>query len=94
MFPIERIILVSLSGIIIVSTLLLREGGLLFYIITTIFPSIVILILLILPDLDNLKWNVTYVSFETAEVPLDELGVKRFYEKKGPRNFGREDPRR
>jgi len=82
MFGIEWLILVSLSGIIIGSTFMLREGSLLFYLVAAIYPSIVILILLILYDLNNLKWNVTNVSFEPAEVPLDELGVKRFYEKK------------
>jgi len=41
-----------------------------------------VLSLLILNDLNNLQWGVTYVSFEPGEKALERLGRKRFCEKR------------
>lgn len=78
----EWAVLMSLSSIIIVSVLLLRDGSTFFRAVATVLPSLMVLTMLILDDLDNLRWGSDVISFEPAEAALKELNKEKFYEKR------------
>ena len=82
LFLSEWVLLLSLSVTIISTVFLQRTGDLFSTTVAAIFPPIVLLALMILYDLDSLKWNEYTILFEPDERILDALGVKRFYDSK------------
>jgi hypothetical protein len=82
LMKLEWTVLLTLSAIMTVSVILLRDGSLFFNALSTILPSLVLLTMLILDDLDNLRWGAEVVSFEPAQEALEALNKQRFYEKR------------
>ncbi len=78
----EWVVLVSLSTIITSSVILLRDGSLFFNALASVMPPLVILTMMMLDDLDNLRWGTEIVSFEPAQQGLEALNKERFYEKR------------
>lgn len=78
----EWVVLISLSTIITTSVLLLRDGSLFFNTLSSIMPPLVILTMMMLDDLDNLRWGTEIVSFEPAQQGLEALNKERFYEQR------------
>lgn len=88
----EWTVLLTLSGVMTISVIMLRDGSLFFTVLATVLPSIVALTMMILDDLDNLRWGVTVVSFEPAQAALEELNRKKFYESRFVDNGWVEEP--
>jgi ABC-type multidrug transport system fused ATPase/permease subunit len=89
---IEWAILIALSSVITVSVFLLRDGSLFFNVLSTVLPSMVLLMMMLLDDLDNLRWGTSMVSFKPAEDALEELRKKKFFEKRYIENGWVEEP--
>jgi hypothetical protein len=82
LMKLEWAVLLSLSGIITVSVLLLRDGTVFFNVLSTVLPSLVVLVMMLLDDLDNLRWGKSIVSFDPAQDALEELRKEKFFEKR------------
>jgi hypothetical protein len=82
LMKLEWAVLLSLSIIITVSVLLLRDGTVFFNALSTVLPSLVILVMMLLDDLDNLRWGKSIVSFDPAQDALEELRKEKFFEKR------------
>ena len=78
----EWTVILTLTGIFIVSLFALRDGSFLLNLLSTVLPSIALLIILFLNDLNKVKWNEEYISYEPGEAGLEALGKKRFYDSK------------
>jgi hypothetical protein len=79
LFASEWYMLTSLSVIMILSILFLDISHFFYSIIVLVFPGIITLSLMIIHDLNTLKWRRELVSLEPNEVIFDAIGVKRFY---------------
>lgn len=82
LMKLEWAVLIILSTIITASVVLLRDGSLFFQALSSVLPPLVLLTMMMLDDLDNLRWGSTIVSFEPAQAALESLNKKKFYEKR------------
>lgn len=82
LMKLEWAVLIILSGVMTVSVVLLRDGSLFFQVLSSVLPPLVLLTMMMLDDLDNLRWGSTIVSFEPAQAALESLNKKKFYEKR------------
>lgn len=82
LMKLEWAVLVILSTVITTSVILLRDGSLFFKVLSSVLPPLVLLTMMMLDDLDNLRWGSTIVSFEPAQAALESLNKKKFYEKR------------
>lgn len=67
LFVVEWFILISLSSLIIISLFLLKTNTIISTIMTTLFPTIVILAVLIVYNLNEMKWSRSLLDTEPED---------------------------
>ena len=82
LMKLEWAVLIILSTIITVSVIMLRDGSIFFQTLSSLLPPLLLLTMMMLDDLDNLRWGSSIVSFEPAQTALEKLNKKPFYEKR------------
>jgi|GEM_PF-2472324 len=72
-------VLISLSFSTIIPTVIFLQGSLIAKLFSALFASIIVLTLLVVRDLDNLRWRKESISYEPFEEAMDSLDLLRYY---------------